>query len=888
MMGTDPAAGDEVEVLVQYRLITALQEREHDLAEAQRLTHMGSWSWDMMTDVVTWSDELYRIFGVAGTTFAPSFQAFLALVHPDDRTMMEQTVLASATSLDAFSVDHRIVSGGSQRWLRSRGEVDVDAAGVAVRMHGTTQDVTEVMTMRLALGELNRRFAELAHRSPASTITLYGADGSEQFSTSAPGHTLGDLPAGFDNSDGWQAMHADGVERMRRELRRVLEAPGATMSARYRPGDLESSWPAASAPRDAPGVADPTFEHGVASIPAQISSRAVAHTDAVGASFDPLTGLANHEFVIHLAGQALTRASRHGWVTAVLVIDIDGFSDLNEAFGHEAGDEVLAQLAARLVKTFRASDSVALAGSGSDGSLDAVGRFGVDRFVVVCENVGDVDAAGALAARSVLVVEEPVRLARGDVVEVTAGVGVGVAGPNGPGVEQRIVDAEAALGRAKQRGSGQVEVVAEGMATSRRGRIEAQRALRRAVDSNEFVLHYQAKMSLDSDRICGAEALLRWEDPGRGLVPPLEFITLAEETGLIIPIGTWVIEQACRQAADWQRRFAHCPALVVSVNVSGRQFGPELVEAVAGALAATGIKPAQLCLEVTESILIGDADAAAATLSGLAALGVKLSIDDFGTGYSSLSYLKRFRLHELKIDKSFVDGLGSDDNDTAIVAATVAMAHALGLSVTAEGVETADQLQRLRVLGCQEAQGYFIARAKPVEAFLELLAIESVGGRSSLDVDGSPHPGARYKPQRILVVDDAAGVRQLARMSLSTAGFEVEEVANGAEAIRVARRTHPDCVVLDVAMPDMSGIDVCGALRGDPATAGCTIVMLTSNAAAADKIEAFSCGADDYIIKPFSPRDLVGRVRAAMRRHMDDDVGRDRPGDDPGLRSTLE
>ena len=284
----------------------------------------------------------------------------------------------------------------------------------------------------------------------------------------------------------------------------------------------------------------------------------------------------------------------------------------------------------------------------------------------------------------------------------------------------------------------------------------------------------------------------------------------------------------------------------------------------AGALTATGAHPGQLCLEVTESVLMGDADAAVDILRELAATGVKLSIDDFGTGYSSLAYLKRFPLHELKIDRSFVTGLGEDSNDTAIVAATVAMAHALGLSVVAEGVETSDQLERLRVLGCQDVQGYFISRPGPAEAFAEFLADwDSEAGRL-----GFPSAGYR-RSDRILVVDDAEDVRQMARMSLAAAGFEVNEVASGPEAVAAARKMLPDCVLLDVSMPHMSGFDVCRALRAYPATAACTIVMLTSNTASDDKVQAFSCGADDYIIKPFTPRDLVGRVRAAIHRGRD-------------------
>ena len=426
----------------------------------------------------------------------------------------------------------------------------------------------------------------------------------------------------------------------------------------------------------------------------------------------------------------------------------------------------------------------------------------------------------------------------------------------------RMAAALDSLGRRHKGGRALSAAGAEDKLSRQGGREEE--ALRRALAEGQFRLHYQPKVSLESGQIMGAEALLRWEDPGRGLVSPLEFIPLAEETGLIVPIGTWAIEEACHRVVEWHRRFPRRPGLVMSVNVSGRQFGPELVEAVAGALAATGAQPGQLCLEVTESVLMGDADAAVGTLRELAATGVKLSMDDFGTGYSSLAYLKRFPLHELKIDRSFVTGLGEDSNETAIVAATVAMAHALGLSVVAEGVETSDQLERLRVLGCQDVQGYFISRPRSAEAFAEFLRDwPSEAGR--LGVQSVRFPLS----ERLLVVDDAEDVRQMARMSLSAAGFEVNEAASGPEALAAVKKTLPDCVLLDVSMPHMSGFDVCRALRANPATVDCTIVMLTSNAASADKVQAFSCGADDYIIKPFTPRDLVGRVRAAIHRRRD-------------------
>ena len=590
-----------------------------------------------------------------------------------------------------------------------------------------------------------------------------------------------------------------------------------------------------------------------------------AHATGPGAAgpHDPLTGVANWQLFVDRGAVALARAARNGWSTALLVIDLDRFHQINDRFGHESGNSVLAEVARRLTAAFRPFDIV--------GRPEyTLARVGDDEFRILCENVADPATARSLGRRVADLLEAPVGVHDGEVV-VTAAVGVTLAPPGEVDIEVLIVQADSAMRRAKQTGFART-VFAPDMAASSGDPDAAEVALRRAFTGGELRLRYQPKVALDSDSIVGAEALLYWQHPERGVIPPCEFIPLAEETGLIVAIGSWVIEEACREAARWRRSFPDIPALVVSANVSARQFGPGLVDVVARALSATAIDPGTLCLEVTESVLMHDTEETVAILQELAGLGVSLSIDDFGTGYSSLSYLKRFPLHELKIDKSFVDGLGKNDQDTAIVAAVVAMAHALDLSVVAEGVETADQLQRLRTLGCEQAQGYQLARPGPPGAIDKLLRGEaSPGGHSSARrAQGSSAPSETSRPNRILVVDDEATVRQLARMSLATVGFEVYEAVDGPSALSAAAHISPDCILLDVAMPDMSGLEACRALRADPRTAQCTILMLTIGNDPRDKIEAFTSGADDYIIKPFSPRNLVNRVHSAIRRRRED------------------
>ena len=275
----------------------------------------------------------------------------------------------------------------------------------------------------------------------------------------------------------------------------------------------------------------------------------------------------------------------------------------------------------------------------------------------------------------------------------------------------------------------------------------------RALERGEFVLAYQPKVSLATDRMTGTEALLRWDHPERGIVPPLDFIPLAEESGMIVPIGAWVIEQTCRQLAHWDRLAPKRKGLTAAVNVSAHQFGSNLVGVVTDATARSGIDPAALCLEVTESVVMTDVEAAVGTLHALADLGVRLSIDDFGTVYSSLADLKRLPIHEVKIDRSFIEGLGQDPDDTAIVAAVIAVSHALDLDVVAEGVETAEQLQQLRILGCEYVQGYYFSRPVPACESDALLSSDVPPARSAaagpVRLRGMPRLAGRSRDRRV-------------------------------------------------------------------------------------------------------------------------------------------
>ncbi|WP_169789834.1 putative bifunctional diguanylate cyclase/phosphodiesterase [Actinoplanes subtropicus] len=419
------------------------------------------------------------------------------------------------------------------------------------------------------------------------------------------------------------------------------------------------------------------------------------------ATYDPLTGLPNRALVLDRLGLALARTARGGDPMSVLFIDLDRFKPINDSLGHATGDEVLRAIADRLGKLVCGEDTVA--------------RLAGDEFVVIGESMAKPSDAVRFAERVVTALGRPIRTEIGGTVhEVSVGASVGVAFADRGAqlsAEDLLRDADVAMYRAKQRGRGRVEVFDEALRIAVESRLDNQNDLRRAIEHDEIRAFYQPIVDIDGGEVVGFEALARWEHPVRGLLAPSVFIDVAEETGLIVPLGARMLSLACAQTARWRRERPDFAGIHVAVNVSGTQFGhPSFVPTVTAVLADTGLDPGALWLEITETSIMADAEAAAETLGAIRALGVHLAIDDFGTGYSSLTYLRRFPVETLKIDRSFVAGVGRDREDEAIVDMILGLARALGLDVVAEGVETTAQLAYLRRLGCAFGQGYHFGR----------------------------------------------------------------------------------------------------------------------------------------------------------------------------------
>jgi diguanylate cyclase (GGDEF)-like protein/PAS domain S-box-containing protein len=447
--------------------------------------------------------------------------------------------------------------------------------------------------------------------------------------------------------------------------------------------------------------------YGYLTIAADITQRKAAEQKIRQLAYhDPLTGLPNRLLMRDRFQQAVAHADRAKTKVALLFLDLDNFKNINDSLGHTAGDAMLTEVAARLAQCVRETDTIS--------------RQGGDEFLIVLSDLSDVESIPPILTKLMDRLQEPFH-ADGQELSTTVSIGITLFPEDGCDFESLLKKADIAMYRAKDAGRNTYRFFDESMNTEAVERLAMQNGLRRALERQEFVLHYQPKIELASGRVIGAEALIRWNHPDRGMVPPGRFIHVAEESGLIVAIGDWVIHEACRQAMAWKR--AGLPELSMAVNLSAVQFKRgDVGSAVMHALEETELEPALLELELTESILIQNVESVLATVQGFKRLGIKLSIDDFGTGYSSLSYLKRFDIDKLKIDQSFICDLASDPNDAAIVRAIIQMARSLNLKTVAEGVETIAALEKLQTFGCDEAQGYLFARPMPADEFERYLS----------------------------------------------------------------------------------------------------------------------------------------------------------------------
>src|SRR5579871_639176 len=563
-----------------------------------------------------------------------------------------------------------------------------------IRMAGATTALKEEAEASLRVSE--DRFRSLVQNSSDTTIVI-GPGVTITYASPAVYQLVGREPEELIGTRATDLVHPDDRELVEAQLRSLLQAKAVTDPLQMRMSHTDGVWRYVEAV-----VSNQTDRRSVGGYVAHlrdITDRKFAEAKLEHqALHDPLTGLPNRTLIIDRAEQMLARARRNHHEAAALFVDLDNFKDINDTLGHEAGDKILEAVAERFQGLLRDSDTV--------------GRLGGDEFVVLAEGVSLAAGPELLAERIQHVLAQPFRVPGYEGSPLTVSASIGIATGDRHSAQELLRDADIALYRAKSSGKNCAALFEPDMKSAVLDRLGLTMDLRAALQANQFFLVYQPVFDLDDVTVCGAEALIRWRHPTRGVVNPAEFVPMLEETGMIVDVGRWVLHQACLQAATWKERGYR---LTMSVNVSARQLESDaFLDDVRGALAESGIEPSSLVIEITETAIIRDAEAARGRLHQLKQLGVLVAIDDFGTGYSSLAYLRQFPVDALKIDRSFIEGIAASAESAALIHTLVQFGKTLGLETLGEGIERPAQLQALQEQDCDLGQGFLLSKPIPV------------------------------------------------------------------------------------------------------------------------------------------------------------------------------
>jgi len=678
-----------------------LGESEARLTLALEASDLGLWDWDLQNNRVHHS-RMQVVFGIGLENRYGKDGSRLPDIHPDDLQRVRATLIAHLKGeTESFVIEYRaLCADGSELCLEDRGRViQRDANGRALRMIGTRRDISELRSQaeqqRLAatvfeaasegIVIMNDRYRVLAVNDACCTLSGYSRE-----------ELLGHSVARIAGSPESQRQY----ETMREALERHGHWQGELIETR-KSGEVYPQWVQLREVRDANG----SVTHVVAFVSDLSVRRKIEERLRYLTHYDDLTGLANRGLLKERLQEACQRVRRNGRKMAVLYIDLDRFKLLNESLGHEAADALLREVSRRLSQTL--------------GEADTIARLSGDEFVVLLDAYGSLSGLAHLGSRLLQRIRKPIVIGEQELV-ISASIGVSLLPDNSRDAEVLLRQASTAMQQAKHLGGNTLQFFTDRPQASGMHYLQLENQLRKALEVGQLEVFYQPRLSLADDSLEAAEALVRWRHPQRGLVTPADFIPLAEETGLIIPLGEFVLREACRQARRWQQE--GLADIRVSVNLSVKQLRQgNFVSLVRQVLEETGLPPAMLELELTESQLLDDIDNAISISEQLRALGVKLAIDDFGTGFSSLSYLKRFPVDYVKIDRSFISEVEHSTQDAAITRAIIAMVHSLERRVVAEGVETQAQMDFLKANLCDEIQGYLLSPPVPAEQFAELL-----------------------------------------------------------------------------------------------------------------------------------------------------------------------
>jgi diguanylate cyclase (GGDEF)-like protein/PAS domain S-box-containing protein len=678
-----------------------LHDNEQMLNIAQSIAHIGSWDWNLKTNDILWSQEMENIFGFESQEFGVHYDTFVLHLHADDREEVVNSLNAAVVMNMPLDLIHRIVrADGEERIVHLRGEVYYEEEDEFQHLVGTLHDIT---LMRKAESEL--RLADNVFNHTEEGILI--SDSSNQILRVNPAFSK---ITGYSSEEAIGRMPEDLFksnehdEAFYQELWQTLLEKGAWSGEiwnRAKDNRHYPTWQNISVIRDAE---DNIIQY--MSIFSDITDKKIAEEHIHNlAQFDQLTGLPNRNLFNDRLEQALIRSQRSQQPVGLMFIDLDRFKYVNDSLGHQAGDELLKQVAGRLSECVRKQDTVA--------------RLGGDEFTIILEQINKAESCAMVAAKILKKLAEKVDLGQQHVT-IGGSIGISIFPDDAEEAEGLIKNADMAMYQAKQLGKNQYRFYTDELSNQAETRFFIENRLNNAIENDEFELYYQPQINIQGHKLIGAEALIRWQDPQRGLISPDDFLPMAEESGLINKIGEWVIMTACTQAKQWQSE-GFMP-FKISVNVSGQQIiKTNIADFVRQSLEETQLEPRYLELELVENLVMQQPEKVINTIKELRAIGVSIAIDDFGTGYSSLSYLKKLAIDKLKIDRSFVIDIPTDKDDRAIVATIISMAKNLGLSVIAEGVENREHIKFLYEHDCLEMQGYYYSKPLSTEDFTKLL-----------------------------------------------------------------------------------------------------------------------------------------------------------------------
>lgn len=697
--------GASTDISEQKLAETALMTNEARLKEAQRIAKLGDCERNIDTRELSCSEQFYRIFGWP-ENICPGYEDFIEVLHPEDKPHVESVIDNAVKSRSSYDTEYRIVTeNGGERIINEIGEVVLDENGMPGKIAAIVQDVTEQ--------KKNRDEIELARKvfdNAVEGVVVTGRDGTIEF-----------VNKGFTTITGYTEAEAIGKNpsllksdrhdrKFYREMWEALDRDGhwsGEIWNRRKSGEAYPEWLSITAITNQQG--DPVRYMSVFNDLSDI--RKQEEQLKFQANYDALTGLPNRTLLRDRIEMAVRRVSRHNQGVALIFLDMDNFKHVNDTLGHVKGDLLLQQLAARLLDCVREQDTVA--------------RYGGDEFIVLIPDTNDTDVVINIIGRIRRSLQESFVV---DNKEFFLGVSIGVTTcpEDGTDPDVLIANADMAMYRSKEMGKGRYAFFTPELNRQVSRRVELEVDLRRALAGDQFALYYQPKLDISDNRICGAEALIRWHHPEKGVIQPAEFIPLAEETGLINPMGEWILDQACAMAREWSKAMNRY--FSIAVNISSRQVRDvDLVGQVRASLNHHQLPPGCLEVEITESAVMDNVEKAKDMFRTLHDMGVKISLDDFGTGFSSLSYLRKFPISTLKVDKSFIDDIPTDADSKTMVTTIISMARHLNLTTVAEGVETREQMGFLKENSCNQIQGYLFAPPLPADRFLDFLKAHEAG-----------------------------------------------------------------------------------------------------------------------------------------------------------------